>query len=115
MKKIILIIFIALLIVGCDKLNNKQMKELEEKLMIQAKEIFETELWTNGGIKVATYTLTLRDLKEKMKKDISEFKNPNTNEVCNIDKSKIDFIVLEQVEPDKTNYKLKVTVVCEEE
>lgn len=115
MKKIILIIFIALLVVGCDKLSEKQIKELKDKLMIQAKEIFETDLWINGGIKEATYTLTLRDLKEKMKLDISEFKNPNTNEFCNIDKSKIDFKVLKQLEPDKTNYKLEVTVVCDEE
>ncbi len=114
MKKIILIVFIALLVIGCNKLSEKQIKELESKLMEQAEEIFITDLWTNGGIKTGTYTLTLRDLKEKMKLDISEFKNPNTKEYCDIDKSKIEFVVSEQKEPDKTNYQLKVAVICEE-
>lgn len=114
MKKILLIVLIVFLVVGCDsseKLNN----ELEKKLMNQAKEIFETDAWTKGGINVGTYTLTLRDLKEDMKLDISEYKNSNTDEACDIDKSKIDFIVSEQTEPDKTNYELKVTIVCGEE
>lgn len=115
MKKVILIVFMALLVVGCGKLTEAQIKDLEDKLMVQAKDIFETDVWTKGGIKEGTYTLTLRDLKEKMDIDISEFKNPKTNESCNIDKTKIDFIVLKQDKPDKTNYKLEVTVVCEEE
>jgi hypothetical protein len=115
MKKI-LILFTTILLVCCcnsnKKIEKEKIEELNSKLMQYAKEIFETEAWTKGGIKEGTYTVTLKDLKEKILVDVSDFKNPITNKLCDMNKTKIDFIVSRQLEPEKTNYKIETTVDC---
>ena len=116
MKKKVVSIFLIMLFIlsGCtNKVVEDKMETLKKDLNEKAKEIFGTDEWTKGGVKEGTYTVTLRDIKEKMNKDVSEYKNPDTNKECDLDKTKIDFIVSTQKEEGKTNYKIKITLVCD--
>lgn len=114
MKKIFIFFIVLFTLVGCgNKLTEDDKTNLNNMLIKEAKQIFEVDAWINGGIKEGTYTLTLKDLKEKMNKDISKYINPHTEEMCDIEKSKIDFIVKKQKEENKTNYEINVTLVCE--
>lgn len=115
MKKIFNIIIVLILIVGCKDNNINNEKELKEELTDKLKEysynIFD-ETWTKGGIKEDTYTITLRDLKEKLNYDISMFKNSKDKD-CNYDETKIEFIVKTQIIPNVTNYETKYYIVCD--
>lgn len=113
MEIIFIILLLTLFITGCESRSEKKLNQLKSDLQKEAEKIFLTDAWTKGGIKEGTYTLTLSDLKKNLNVDISKYKNPETNSVCDDTESKIDFIVSRQTEPDKTNYKLKVTLVCE--
>lgn len=115
MKKLVSIFLIMIFILsGCtDKVKEDKMELLKKDLNDKAKEIFGTKEWTKGGIKEGVYTVTLRDIKEKMNKDISAYINPDTKKACDLDKTKIDFIVSKQKEEGKTNYKIKLTLICD--
>ncbi len=114
MKKIFILLVLIFSLFGCGKkLTEEQEKKLNNMLMQEAKEIFEVDEWINGGIKEGTYTVTLRDIKEKMNKDISKYVNPNTDEMCDLDKTKIDFIVSKQKKENLTDYNIEITIACE--
>lgn len=115
MKKILSIIIVLVLIVGCKNNNVNKDNELNETLTDKLKEysynIFDDE-WTKGGIKEDTYTITLKDLKENLNYDVSMFKNSEGKD-CNYEETKIEFIVKTQIVPDATNYETKYYVVCD--
>lgn len=119
MKKILLILILGIvLLTGCKNkpLDNKDLEKenevkLETKLKEFANNIFDDK-WTKGGIKVGTYTVTLKDITEKMKYDTSMFKNTKGKN-CNDEETKIEFVVETQIVPDKTNYEIKYMLSCQ--
>lgn len=113
MRKILVVLIIfTLLLVGCDKNNEQENKEiLESQLKEYANNIFDIE-WLSGGIKAKTYTVTLSDIKDKLGFDTSMFKNKDGDD-CDFENTKIEFIVKEQIVPDKTNYELKYYIECD--
>lgn len=113
MEIIFIILLLTLFITGCKSRSEKEFKKLKSNLRNEAEKIFLNSEWTKGGVLEGTYTVTLNDLNKELKVDISDYKNPETGEKCDDTKSKIDFVVNRQTEPDKTNYKLNVTLVCE--
>ena len=115
MKKALIILMI-LLLVGCNsKTETKPVKSheeiLKEQLMTYAKEIFERDEWLKGGIREDTYTITLRDLQDHLYKDITQFVNEEEKQ-CDLDQTKIEFIVEKLTEEGKTNYKYNIVLVC---
>lgn len=115
LKIVNILILSLILLMGCTNKSKyeKEYKEMKSNLTEEAKKIFLTDEWIKGRVKEDTYTLTLKDLKQNLNLDISKYKNPETKKECDDEKSKIDFIVSRQTEPDKTNYTLNVTLVCE--
>lgn len=113
--KVIMIIIVTLLFVGCQNKNIEQLPTVnEEKLKAQlqeyARDIFDNA-WTGGGIKEGTYTFTLGEL-EEYNFDTSMFKN-SKDKKCDPENTKIEFIVNKQIVPDKTNYELKYYIDCD--
>lgn len=112
-KKIGLLLISFLLIVGCtktkDKLTNND--ELYAYLEQYGNKVF-NDAWVNGGIREGTYTVTLKDMEDNLNYDVSIFKNTK-GESCDKEKTKVEFIVNEQIEPNKTNYEFKYYLFCD--
>ena len=107
MKKIIILgVSILFLTAGC--VSAKQAKSLKATLKNYGEAIYGSNGWENGGIKTGTYTTTLRQLGEDYGYDISEFKK----EKCNLDKTKIEYVVKTQKKALKTNGEIKVILDC---
>lgn len=109
MKKYSILISI-LLLCGCNKADIKKQKETEikEHLYTMVDKIFSKEEWMNGRVKVDTYTLTLHDLEYMLGNDITLEKENN----CDVNNTKVEFIVKEPTGPNKTNYEYNFILDC---
>lgn len=125
MKKTLLIILILLFATGCGKCEtcedcNKVLEEykittskevLENKLIEYGKLVYENDTWLKGGIEPRTYFMTLKELNERNGYDISMFVNPISKEVCNLENTRIEFIVEEKTQGE-TKYKFNAKLDC---
>jgi hypothetical protein len=113
LKMMITILLMFVLITGCTKkAKEDELSILKENLNKVAEKVFITDKWTKGGIKEDTYTLTLKELSEHNQLKLEDYKNPKTGNLCDSEKSNIKFIVGKETEPNKTNYELKINLVC---
>jgi formyltetrahydrofolate synthetase len=115
-KMIITIILMITLIVGCTKNETKEENEIDKlrnMLTKVAEKTFLTDEWTKGGIREDIYTITLIELAQHNQLKLVDYKNSKTGNLCDEQMSNIQFIVNKQTEPDKTNYELKVNLICE--
>ena len=112
MKKIILLITIVLLTFGCGKNDNvkEERNEVVKTLESYAEEIFNTEAWMSGGIKEGTYSVNVKDMKEKMGYDVTMFENAE----CDLENTKVEFVVTKQTHNEKTNYSFNYIYDCKE-
>lgn len=113
MKKIILMLLIAMMLVGCsqkcpecssceEQINNYKIeqkeKELKDKLIEYGKLVYENDNWLKSGIDAGTYLMTLNELSERNNYDISMFVNPITGAACDKEKTRIEFILKEKAD-----------------
>lgn len=135
MKKGLLISLVCiLLITGCnEKTNNSGDKdknitpvvkkltqeeinlkydEMKSKLIEYGKLIYENDTWTKGNVQVMTYHMSLKEMQDINKYDISMFINPETGKQCDLEKTKIEFVVKSSTST-KTEYSFNPVVVCE--
>lgn len=128
MKKIFIISICLIALAGCNKKEKKEevkvdetkeeekiiaskKSELEEKLLEYGKLVYENDTWLNGGIEPFTYFMTLKEMNERNKYDINMFVNPVTGESCNLDNTRVEFIVKEKT-TDKTIYEWNTVLDC---
>ena len=123
MKKILSICLCILLLVGCGKKEEKPSPApqkpvdntaiLEEKLVEYGKTLYESSpKWTNGNIEPAIYYTTLEEMKRIYGFDTSMFVNFKTNEKCNAEETRIEFIVTSKKSETKTKYTFKPVLSC---
>ena len=135
MKKGLLISLVCiLLITGCnEKTNNNGDKdknktpvvkkltqeeinlkydEMKSKLIEYGKLIYENDTWTKGNVQVMTYHMSLKEMQDINKYDISMFINPETGKQCDLEETKIEFVVKSSTST-KTEYSFNPVVVCE--
>lgn len=124
MKKII-IFGLFLLLVGCQNMtpsNNKlsddeinlKYEEMKNKLIEYGKLVYENKQWLNEKSEIITTDMSLRDLSERNGYDISMFVNPETGKKCDLDNSKIEFIISNVDDLENIEYKFNPILVCEE-
>ena len=89
--------------------QNRTEERLKTKLLDTAKELFETDKWTKGGITPDTYVATLDDLKNKLGKDISLFEKYD----CDKKNTRVEFVVMKQQKANQTNYKYNIILDCQ--
>lgn len=126
MKKIFIVLCLAILLAGCtndcEKCKVKQCekcetKECDEKLTFNKTDLEETlvnygnliynnKYWINDNTKVGTYSMTLKEMYEVNDYDISMF----LDNKCKLNTTKIEFIV-SQVSP-KFEYKFNTVLDC---
>ncbi|MEG2457401.1 MAG: hypothetical protein RSB41_00730 [Bacilli bacterium] len=117
MKKICLVVLFNVLLVlstGCTKKNEfeKEYKLMNDTLKAYSEKVFFNDNWLKGGIKEGEYTVSLKDMKEKLMYDTKMFVNPKTNKSCDEELTKVVFTVKTQTAPNLTNYEIKNTLVC---
>lgn len=105
MKKIGIMLIMLLLVCGCGKKNDKgveepktidfesKREELNNKLLEYGKLVYENDTWIYGDIEKGVYFMTLKEMSERNKYDISMFVNPETNEACDVETTKIEFYI----------------------
>lgn len=122
--KMIIIICSCLLLLGCQDNNNngltdKEIKlkyeEMKDKLIEYGKLVYENEQWLNKNSKIVRTYMTLRDLSLNNQYDISMFVNPKTGKKCNLDNTKIEFIISNVDDLENIEYKFNPILVCDVE
>ena len=105
MKKIGILLITLLLVCGCGKKNDKgveepktidfeaKREELNNKLLEYGKLVYENDTWIYGDIEKGVYFMTLKEMSERNKYDISMFVNPETNKACDVEMTKIEFYI----------------------
>ena len=125
MKKLLLIVIILLITAGCGKCEEcedcqKVLEEykiaisketLENKLIEYGKLVYENDTWLKGGIEPRIYFMTLKELNERNGYDISMFVNPTSKEMCDLENTRIEFIVEEKTQGE-TIYKFNAKLDC---
>ena len=127
MKKVLLILITILLLTGCSSKNEtteeiittkpvvdkkEKLTEAENILLNYGKLIYENDTWTKGNVQVMTYHMSLKEMQDINKYDISMFINPETGKQCDLEKTKIEFVVKSSTST-KTEYSFNPVVVCE--
>lgn len=126
MKKIILALLLIVL-TGCsndcpecevcepcnndEEILSAKAEELKNKLLEYGKLIYENDNWLNGNIEAGTYFMTLSEMSERNGYDISMFVNPITNETCDLENTRIEFIV-ESSTDTETQYSYNTVLDC---
>jgi hypothetical protein len=128
MKKIVLIVFL-IFVVGCEYTNPKDNtnennsdinnvclteEELDFALFNYAVEIYTSKSYNQSQYSVSKggYVISLKDLKEMYKKDISMFCNINTQAQCDVDKSEIFIDKENKYNNDYIEYPIIVSLEC---
>lgn len=126
MKKIFIVLCLAILLAGCtndcekcevkecEKCETKECDEkltfnktdLEETLVNYGNLIYNNKYWINDNTKAGTYSMTLKEMYEVNDYDISMF----LDNKCKLNTTKIEFIV-SQVSP-KFEYKFIPVLDC---
>lgn len=101
---ILIIIFVVLFV----NPSNTQDR-LEYKLKEYGKKYFENDTWLNGGIAQGVYSVSLQDLEEKLKEDISVFNKYN----CDVENTRVEFVVGKEIEKGKTNFSYNIILDCD--
>ncbi len=121
MKKALIVLVFILMLCGCqdkkEENNNNDVdvkyEEMKDKLIEYGKLIYENDQWLKGGIEPGTYYMNLRDMSERNNYDISMFINPLSNEKCDVDETRIEFIVKDTTTDEKTDYEFNPVLVCD--
>lgn len=126
-KKMLLCLCMMCLLTGCLKKDEKveetpidesvkliseKKEELTNKLLEYGKMIYDNDYWLNGNIEPMVYYMTLSEMEERNKYDISMFYNPVTNKKCDKENTRIEFIVKEKTE-NKTKYEYNPVLDCD--
>jgi len=121
MKKYFIIFLLLFLLSGCDKKeqkiqeeNDNKYEQMQEKLIEYGKLVYENDQWLNQDVDTITSVMTLKDLYERNHYDISMFVNPVTGEQCDLEKTKIVFILSGKKSDGTQNYKFEPYVDCGE-
>lgn len=124
MKKIGILLITLLLVCGCGKKNDKgveepktidfeaKREELNNKLLEYGKLVYENDTWIYGDIEKGVYFMTLKEMSERNKYDISMFVNPETNKACDVEMTKIEFYI-DGREGNKNTYHYNPVLDCE--
>jgi len=117
-------LLVVFLLCGCgnvEKIDSENLskneielkyKEMENKLIEYGKLVYENEQWLNENAVEITTAMTLKDLSERNGYDITMFINPETKEKCNIDNTKIEFIINDVSDLNNIKYKFNPILVC---
>lgn len=134
MKKILIILFTVMMIIGCTNKEETLKKEyelkysqMEEKLMEIGKTTFENDSWLNDEtlpidemtsqiVPSVEIFIKLSTLTSNEGYDTSIFINPKTNEKCDFEKSGIKLVFNgKNSETGKYDYEISSILVCGQE
>ena len=119
-----LLVFCILLLCGCENTDNNEIsdeeidlkyKEMKNKLIEYGKLVYENEQWLNDEAVETTTAMKLKDLSERNGYDISMFVNPETNEQCDLENTRIEFIISDVTDLNHIKYEFNPILVCGDE
>ena len=117
MKKFFVILCVLFLF-GCSKNKltdeeiNLKYNEMENQLIKYGELVYVNEQWINEDAEPTTSFMTLKEMSEINKYDISMFVNPVTNKKCDLDKTKIIFTIKDVSDLNNIIYEFEPVLVC---
>jgi len=85
---------------------------MENQLIKYGELVYVNMQWINDDAEPTSSFMTLKELHEINEYDISMFINPLTNKQCDLEKTKIEFIISDVSDLDNIVYEFVPVLVC---
>ncbi len=95
-----------------EEIKKENYDKLGSKLFEYLNDMYNNDIWMNGGLEPETYKITLKEFESKGY-DISMFINPITGNQCDLENTYGAFIVIGTKDDGKTDYTFNMGLSCE--
>lgn len=98
-----------------DNYINNQYTLMHNKMIEYGSLIYENEQYLNEDTNIMISSMTLNEISIDYGYDISMFVNPETEELCDLEKSRIEFIVSDVFDKENIIYEFNPILICGDE